>query len=345
MRISLDNYRKYSAHDFVLDEYFQLWVGSTNIECNEFWQGWLVNNPDKRQEIEEAQEFLKQITFPNYSLSQASVAALWRKVQMDTGMGASKNILFLSSLRMKQFAAAAMLITSFVSFIFWTSEQQLTEYTTTFGETKTIILPDSSKVILNANSQISFNDHWEDQTAREVWLDGEAFFSVRHKIDHQSFKVKTSKGVNVEVLGTEFNVYHRSQETKVLLSSGQITLSFPMKKKEGKILMKPGELVEFKRDKFKLAQVNPINYVSWTEQKINLNKTPLREMIRMASDNYGLEIQVQKSEMLDQTASGTMPLGDSQSFVANMTKIFQIEAVYENNRYLFLEPINQTNPN
>lgn len=332
-------------HDFVLDEYFQLWVSSSSTECNEFWQSWLESHPDKKQELDDAREFLTQITLPNYRLSQASVASLWRKIQLDTGIGAERNIRFLSNLNFRYYAAAAVLVISFISFVFWTSEPQLIEYTTKFGENKTITLPDSSTVILNANSQISFNDKWEQQSAREVYLDGEAFFSVKHKIDHQSFKVKTSKGVAVEVLGTEFNVYHRLQETKVVLRSGQITLSFPMNRKEGKILMKPGDLVEFKKNKFRKALVNPVNYLSWTEKKVNLDETPLRDIIRMASDNYGLEIKVQTPEMLDQTASGTMPIDDAKNFVINMTKIFQIEAVFENDGYIFLEPINQSNPN
>lgn len=341
----LINYEKYSVHDFVLDEYFQLWVTSTNAECNQFWLSWLERHPEKNQELADAREFLKQITLPNYNLSQANVASLWRKIQMDTGVGAERNIRFLSNLNIKHYAAAAVLVLSFISFIFWTSEPQLIEYSTKFGENKSITLPDSSVVILNANSQISFDDRWEQQSSREVYLDGEAFFIVQHKVDHQPFKVKTSKGVAVEVLGTEFNVYHRATETKVLLSSGQITLSFPMKRKEGKILMKPGELVEFKKDKFSKASVNPINYLSWTEKKVNLDETPLRDMIRMASDNYGLEIEVQTARMLDQTASGTMPIGDAENFVINLTKIFQLEAVFENNRYIFLESNNQSNPN
>jgi len=338
-------YEKYSVHDFVLDEYFQLWVTSSNAVCNDFWQSWLESHPDKKQELEDAREFLKQITLPNYHLSQANVESLWRKIQLDTGIGAERNIRFLSNLNFRYYAAAAVLILSFISFIFFTSEPQLIEYVTKFGENKIITLPDSSKVILNANSQISFNDRWEHQSAREVYLEGEAFFIVQHKQDHQPFKVKTSKGVAVEVLGTEFNVYHRVQETKVVLSAGQITLSFPMKKKEGKILMKPGELVEFKKDSFRKTTVNPVTYLSWTERMVHLDETPLADMIRMASDNYGLEIDVQTEAMLNQTASGTMPIGDAENFITNVTKIFRIGAVFENNRYIFLESINQSNPN
>ncbi|CAN5147375.1 hypothetical protein BH09BAC3_BH09BAC3_25290 [soil metagenome] len=329
----------------MLDECFQSWVFVADAESSEFWHSWLQEHPEKKQELEEARELLKQITLSHYQLPQEDVASLWRKIQINSGIGAQRNVRFFSDSNFKYYAAAAVLVLSFVSFIFWNSEPRLVEYSTTFGENKSITLPDSSKVILNANSQISFTDRWEHQSAREVYLEGEAFFIVQHKVDHQPFKVKTSKGVAVEVLGTVFNVYHRVQETKVVLSSGQITLSFPMKKKEGKILMKPGELVEVKKDGFKKTNVDPVTYLSWTERRVNLDGTTLRDMIRMASDNYGLEIDVQTQAMLNQTASGTMPIGDAENFITNMTKTFRIEAVFKNNRYIFLESTNQSNPN
>jgi transmembrane sensor len=328
-----EKYKDFGVQDFVLDEYFQLWVNGSDLQCNSFWEEWARTHPHKKDELEDAREFLKQLTFSNYNLEPATVASLWRKIQLDSGIGAERNIRLMSRVNVKYYAAAVLVVASFLTFIFWTSDLQVLEYATTFGETKTITLPDSSTVILNANSKLTFKNQWEEQSSREVWLEGEAYFSVRHKFDHQTFVVKTARGVDVEVLGTEFNVYHRSQETKVVLSSGQISLSFPMQKKEGKILMEPGEMVEFDQNKFKRIKVNTKNYISWRDKVLNLDQTTLREMVRMASDLYGLEIAVDSETMLNQTASGTMPLLDAKSFVIQMSKIFQIESVYENGHY------------
>src|SRR6185295_2594805 len=140
----------------------------------------------------------------------------------------------------------------------------------------TVVLPDRSTVILNANSHISFYKNWDQRPIREIWLDGEAYFSVVHKENHQPFRVSTAGGVAVEVLGTTFNVYHRAVETKVVLNSGKISLSFPFEAEEKKIVMNPGDLVEFKKDKYSKRVVDPRLYASWTDKKIILDQTSLR---------------------------------------------------------------------
>src|SRR5690606_9506317 len=217
---------------------------------------------------------------------------------------------------------------------YWYALPKQTQYLTAFGETKEIILPDSSTVILNSNSKLTFVDNWDDQMAREIWIDGEAFFSVVHKVDNQPFKVLSSQNVAIEVLGTEFNVYNRAQETEVVLTSGIVTLSFPVKEKEGKILMNPGELVEFKESKYERKKVNTSLYTSWKEKVLHLDETSLEEILKIAKDNYGIEIETEDEEMLKQTASGSMPLGDAENFMEQISKIFNIEIVHEQNKYL-----------
>ena len=60
-------------------------------------------------------------------------------------------------------------------------------------------------------------------------------------------------------------------------------------------------------------------------------------MIRMAKDNYDVEIDVQSEKMMEQTVSGSMPIGDAKSFVNQVARAFQLKVVYENNKYLFKE--------
>ena len=124
--------------------------------------------------------------------------------------------------------AAVAAVAGIVSTLyFWPSSKPWKEYHTVYGETNTFTLPDGSSVVLNANSTLTLYSDWNSEPSREIWLDGEAFFSVVHKTDNQLFKVKTKEGVTVEVLGTTFNVYNRTNETKVVLNSGQIRLNVP----------------------------------------------------------------------------------------------------------------------
>lgn len=85
-------------------------------------------------------------------------------------------------------------------------QNQLTAYTehkVSYGSKSQLILPDGTKVWLNAGSKLRYSLQF-NQTIREVYLEGEAFFDVSKNKD-KPFLVKTT-GVTIKVLGTAFNV-------------------------------------------------------------------------------------------------------------------------------------------
>jgi ferric-dicitrate binding protein FerR (iron transport regulator) len=179
---------------------------------------------------------------------------------------------------------------------------------------------------------------WEHDPKREIWLDGEAFFSVVHKLDDKIFKVHTREGVTVEVLGTKFNVYNRKNATKVVLNSGQIRLNIPTEKVPETIVMEPGEMIEYKAKHYQKKSVDPKLYSAWTDNRIILNHTSLREMTNMLKDNYGLKVIVRDTSLLSQTVSGSMPLGDDDILIRQLAKAFQLKITRENNSILIEEP-------
>src|ERR1700727_3570645 len=104
-------------------------------------------------------------------------------------------------------AAAACLVTVAVG-IWWigtrTGHPEFSEIRTGYGEIKNILLPDSSVVILNANSSMRIPQQWTESGGRQVWLEGEAYFQVQKKPSTaQKFVVHTRQG-DVEVLGPGF---------------------------------------------------------------------------------------------------------------------------------------------
>jgi ferric-dicitrate binding protein FerR (iron transport regulator) len=134
--------------------------------------------------------------------------------------------------------------------------QQGVEYRTAFGETKIITLPDSSTVILNSNSLLRLKSAWKSTTPREVWLDGEAFFSVIHKKNNQPFKVKPVRTWPSKCWEQPL-MFTIETRQKLCLNSGRIQLSLPDVQSGEKIMMKPGELVEYGEKKFVKRKVDP----------------------------------------------------------------------------------------
>ena len=169
-------------------------------------------------------------------------------------------------------------------------------YATEYGEIKNIILPDGSTVVLNANSSLRYSTDWQAHTDRCVWLEGEAYFSVVHTQDGQRFLVQTGN-VSVEVLGTEFNVSKRREDTQVVLSSGQVKLSIPHQQDTTKVLMQPGDLVKYSSSNQKIIQrtVSPERHTAWKDQKLLLDNTSLAEIALFLEDYYGLQVTVSDS--------------------------------------------------
>src|SRR5882672_1440884 len=114
---------------------------------------------------------------------------------------------------------------------------------TSYGETKSLLLEDGTKVILNANSSLTIPRFGFGDYTRNVSLKGEANFSVAHLPGNQKFVVKTADGPDIVVLGTEFTVYNRLHQFKVSLSKGKIQLKYKENQRSKNLIMRAGELV------------------------------------------------------------------------------------------------------
>jgi transmembrane sensor len=320
---------------FLEDPLFQDWVLRSDQSLEDFWQDRISKNPAFHPHIKEARRILLEINRRPYRLEELDVQVIWKNIQQDIQ---PKNLAVVKDSMMRRFrqggiAACLLLMSGLVLYFFLAENPRQTIYRTGFGETRAIILPDSSKVILNANSLLIYYTDWDSREIREVWVEGEAFFDVRHLDTHQPFKVYPTTGVEVEVLGTQFNVYHRNNQTRVLLSEGNVTMNFTDSPKKAKILMTPGDLVEYDQQKIQKKRVNPVPYVSWTKKVLQLESTSLLEMVRMAEENYGIKIQLGPNVDLNQSASGSMPLSDGDSFMKLTAKIFHIQVEYSDSTY------------
>tara|TARA_B100000508_G_C11434134_1_gene265088 strand:+ start:25 stop:918 length:894 start_codon:yes stop_codon:yes gene_type:complete len=113
--------------------------------------------------------------------------------------------------------AAALLIGLF---LFYGLTPSLTTQKALATETKKFILPDASEVILNAESQISYQeDLWQEN--RTLQLNGEAYFDVSKGT---TFTVETPTGY-VTVLGTQFNVISRNDILEVICFEGRVKVT------------------------------------------------------------------------------------------------------------------------
>jgi transmembrane sensor len=333
---SFTDYRVFTVEQFLEDPFFQEWVLRPDVDSDQFWVNWISQNPDKSVILDEAKNLLLELRIPEYSLSREEIEGVWENIQHEVksdkkvGLIPTKTWTFW-----KQLVAAGIAAVLVLGIWFnWIQADKL-EIKTAFGETLPFTLPDGSKVVLNANSRITFSENWEDENPREIWLEGEAFFDVVHLESHQPFLVYTGNGVEVEVLGTSFSVYDRNKKSQIVLEEGNVSLSLSNSDQpREKILMKPGDLVSIKKNKVEKRKVKAENYTSWTQNLLILDQTSLEEIIRVGRENFGLEIEVDPNVSLGQTASGSMPLEDPEQFMVLTSKIFNISIEKKESNYL-----------
>src|SRR5690606_28162717 len=112
--------------------------------------------------------------------------------------------------------------------------------TTPRGGTYRIMLADGTTVWLNAGSTLRYPVQF-DPDERKVELEGEAYFEVQKTKGKRIPFIVKSKGQDISVLGTEFNVsaYADEQTVRTVLVNGSVKVLAHEAK--GEVLLKPGE--------------------------------------------------------------------------------------------------------
>lgn len=223
-------------------------------------------------------------------------------------------------------AAVVILVSAVVLLTFRNNNKEI-QFVTKYGQTLEVVLPDSSTVFLNGNSKLSYTNNWDNTSNREVKIDGEAYFSVKHTKNHQKFFVRMADNLSIEVLGTEFNVTKRDKNARVVLNSGKIDFHMDnLKAGNDVVAMKPGDLIEYqdKNQSYTKQQVDPASYSSWKNNRIIFNKTKIVDVLQNLQYTYGLKVKVEDEKMLNMLVSGSAPTNNIQSLVDALSETFNV---------------------
>lgn len=151
-----------------------------------------------------------------------------------------------------------------------------------------LILPDGTKVWLNAASELQFPTAFPG-AERVVELDGEGYFEVAADAD-QPFIVKTA-GLRVEVLGTHFNVkaYHDESATNTALLEGSVKI---VTANGSSSLLKPGDLAKVATDNnISITQNADMGQaVAWKEGFFAFRDADIAVILREISRWYDVDI-------------------------------------------------------
>ncbi len=228
--------------------------------------------------------------------------------------------------RMLKYAAILILPLGICLFLIIRSLSVIPEtlYTTSNHESREIVLPDNSKVTLNANSQLTLRKDFLTADRREVLLEGEAYFDVSRDDGAKLFRVITTDLV-VEVHGTVFNVNNRWNQTEVVLEEGKVLLELKSDENEV-VVMEPGDLAGYS------AELDS----SWVEKKMDqtylhtswkdgilvfTEKSKLSDAFRKLEPIYGVRFQYDTIHLEEEPLQFSLPMNDLESVLQIMKKL------------------------
>lgn len=167
------------------------------------------------------------------------------------------------------------------------SDRTVTAYNTletSNGEQSKIILPDNSKVFLNAGSSIRYPASFSRLAERQVELAGEAYFEILKDKKHP-FIVKT-KNQDVKVLGTHFNInsYSNEHAIKTTLIEGSVLI-------DNKYQLKPGQLAINDNGKLDVMPADTDLELAWKNNDFYFRETAIESVMKQIERWYDIKVE------------------------------------------------------
>ncbi|GAB5553836.1 MAG: hypothetical protein Sapg2KO_34270 [Saprospiraceae bacterium] len=318
--IQLEKYQGYSSAELLEDPNFLAWL-KAKVPLLPTQKEYLIQHIDLANQIEEAQNLMAAIQ--SFAPIPKLSPDFEQKLQDSMLTAKTKRPSFLRSSSLWS-AAAAILLLITLGLAFWPSTPAADAtlvFETDFGEWKQFELPDGSTVELNAGSKLT----WQGGEERIVHLNGEAFFTVTKKPQTKAnFKVIT-EDLEVEVLGTRFNVQTTSLSgTEVFLEEGAVTIHTEAEN----IKMVPDQLISYKKGSQVAAIPKPskaIHHSSWKDGVLDLQEQVVYKSFKKIEAIYGVQIFCEDQTLLEAVKTIAIPIDDLTTTKRILEEVLNIE--------------------
>lgn len=216
------------------------------------------------------------------------------------------------------------------------------------GGQYSLVLPDGSKVWLNATSTIKYPAQFS-KTERRVTITGEAYFDVVSTntqkvpfiVDIQS--VSGASLAEVEVLGTRFDImaYDDEADIKTTLLKGKVKLSVASENSDYKLLM-PGQQAQMPhmaingKNLIKIVDLEDAEEaMGWRNGLVSLQNADIRSIMRMIARWYNIEVGYE-GQTPSYTFTGTLPLKENLSAVIKVLEFNGVKFKMQQNKLIVL---------
>jgi len=297
--------------------------GEASAEEKEEFYNHLGNNKREEELFYEVKSLWLRISMQNTSVDvDSDFDNLWQKIKQE-----KKKTTFTIGRTIFRYAALVILILGIGGLAGYFisqksikySESGLQKYTAMLGSVSIMEFPDGTKVWLNSESELTFQeDHKNKQ--RRAELKGEAYFEVAH-LDDFPFVVKVGNLV-VKDLGTTFNIkaYPGDNYIETSLVEGKADISTLAGNKI--VELSPGESAMYHLDKNKMELRSVADNVlsAWRDGKFVIRDQRLEDIFKELSRWYGIKFQFENNELRDYRFTGNIKKSTTALHVLKVLK-------------------------
>lgn len=224
-------------------------------------------------------------------------------------------------------AAAALFLTGAATSELLTGKRQETVLMASSENISSYTLPDGSKVWLNKNSWLTYNQRFGKRT-RQVALKGEGYFEV-NRDERRPFIVKMQNDLDIKVLGTTFNAcnYPSLNKAEVILRSGSVQVSDNGRNEY--VILKPDQKFTWNEGTAKISSVNAMNCCRWFEHRLVFDNVKLKDILENLSHKYQTEISLNVGNLADKHMSMTIRDESVEDILDILTTLLPIRWRYQ----------------
>lgn len=212
----------------------------------------------------------------------------------------------------------------------------------------TLLLSDGSKVVLNAGTTFKYPDSFGQACAREVYLEGEAYFEVAPDRKHP-FRVNLQRQT-ITVLGTRFNVeaYAGQSCNVTTLLSGSISLETfdAAGKAVGRALLQPNEQAcsDNRTGAIKLESADPALASAWIHGEYKFKNESLESIMHKLEKAYDVTIFLDDDALKQIRYTGTFSYSQSIEDVLGIINYEKRFVFKQTGKNIFLSQRPMSNP-
>jgi len=223
-------------------------------------------------------------------------------------------------------------------------EKDVLEYNTLtvpYGKRFEILLSDGTEVHLNAGTSLKYPIKFIEGENRQVFLQGEAYFSVTKDANHP-FIVNANK-IDIRVLGTEFNVssYPEDKHIHTVLTEGAVSIynQGDSYNPETAVILKPGFIASWEKtnNQVTIEEADIEMHTAWMKGRLILKEVAFKDILKKLERQYDVVITNHNTSLDNRYFTARFDIEDIHLVMKNLSQYASFSYEFNENQ-IFINP-------